>query len=143
MILDPAPVHLVLTRAEATALDEQLADAVRWAYLVRQARPPRVLLAFADTLHTTVAEHRDQGVTSTSGGVIAPEEETGSSSGQPEWLTTTEASKYANISAGYVRELARKREVRTSWSARGAWLIGRDSLEAWAANREARTREAA
>lgn len=136
---------VVLDGDACAALAPCLVQAVR-LYTARGVPPPRLLLDHADEVSRAAARFRaDAQVTARRG---TGQFRGGPSSrpfGQPEWFTVREAARVAEVSEGYVRRLARRRDVEASRGRSGAWLIDASSLAAWAGsrNRKERKRRAA
>jgi hypothetical protein len=135
---------VVLDGDACAALAPWLVRAVR-VYVARGVPPPRPLLDLADEVSRAARFRADAQATARCGTGQFRSEPFSRPSDQPEWLTVREAARVAAVSEGYVRRLARRRDVEASRGRSSAWLIDAGSLTAWAGsrNRKERKRKAA
>lgn len=132
---------LSLSQAEATTLARELAAALQLAYGTRQARPPRLLEAFANDL-SRAAVPPGSASARRSGPVTEPPQFREAAplalSDQPVRLSTKEAAFMAGVSEGYMRRCCRGREVEALEGHRG-WAVDIASLTAWISRRRKET----
>lgn len=131
-------VVIGLSRADATVLAGQLADTLQLAYGTRQARPPRVLEAFANEVSRAAGSAKfrtDAQVSPRRGTAGFREAAPLPLSDQPVRLSTKEAAFMADVSEGFMRRCCRRGDVEASQGHRGAWAVDIASLAAWISQR--------
>jgi hypothetical protein len=129
------------TQDEVTVLRRQVAEALKFGYVVRGRQLPRLLAEVGREL-ACASQCRENPQASLANGTAGFRDAPSLSvSEQPVRLTVKEAACLAKVSEGYMRRLIRRGDVEAIRGYRGAWQVDISSAGAWIASQRRKERD--
>ena len=129
------------TQDEVTVLRRQVAEALKFGYVVRGRELPRLLAEVGRELACADLSRENSQVSVPNGTAGFRDETPLSVSDQPVRLTVKEAACLARVSEGYMRRLIRRGDVEAIRGHRGAWAVDIPSASVWIASQRRKEHE--